>query len=363
MPNAVSRPAPYNRDQTGADGSVAQQHVLLQNFELAGQQGYRSSVAASNYQQVDAAICQVELATAAQTMRLYFTALYRRELQDLAESLAALNEQMVGVIQRRLTAGEASAGDVTLARLQAASARRQQSLAAGAYQTALSELRSHLNLGPEATIELATDWADWQWQAIDESMLPQVLAERPDIVAARAAVAGAEANLALAQAARVPDLQIGPMWERDEAATEFWGLQAQIDIPLVNTGRPLVRQRQAELCESQIRSSRLEEKSLLQATTAVQRYERARVLWERSRGDLGEEVQHLLQPVENQFKAGQVTLLEVFAARSVLIESRQSLLDLFNELAQAAADVTETTGLSPQELLSSGPQAAGGREW
>ncbi len=55
----------------------------------------------------------------AQTTRLYFAAIYQRELRDLSQSLADLNEQLVGVIQRRQKAGQANSADVELARLQA----------------------------------------------------------------------------------------------------------------------------------------------------------------------------------------------------------------------------------------------------
>lgn len=356
-PQFQTQVLPYNRDRDGADGSVVQQYALVQPLELAGQRGLRAGSAAADYQRVEWTIRQAELVNIAQTERLFCTALYQRDLHDVAESLASLNEQMVGVIERRLRAGEANSGDVALARLQAQSARRQQRLAEAAYQTALAELRNHVNLDAANSLELVGSWSDWQWQPVDEARLARLVAERPDIVAARAAVSAAEAKLALAHAARTPDLAIGPMWERDEAATEFWGLQAQMDIPVVNTGVPLVRQREAELREALLRLRGLEEKALLQANAAAQRYERARRLVDQSQGELRGAVEDALRPVEDQFKAGQITLLEVFAARTVLTQSRQSLLDLLNELGQAAAAVTEATGLPPQELFGSSPEA------
>ncbi len=57
-------------------------------------------------------------------------------------------------------------------------------------------------------------------------------------------------------------------------------------------------------------------------------------------------------PFEDQFKAGQITLLQVFAARTTLAQAQQSYLDLLNELSQAAVDVTQATGVLPQDLLS-----------
>ena len=59
-----------------------------------------------------------------------------------------------------------------------------------------------------------------------------------------------------------------------------------------------------------------------------------------------------LKPFEDQFKAGQISLLQVFAARSAITQSRRSFLDLLNELALAAADVAQATGLPVVELIA-----------
>jgi outer membrane protein TolC len=171
-------------------------------------------------------------------------------------------------------------------------------------------------------------------------------------MAACAAVAMALEDVRLANASRRPDLQIGPMWQRDETATELWGIQAQMDLPVVNTGAALVAQRMAELRQQQIIAAQLENRAVLEARAAVRRYERARRLVEQSRGEFPGVISDALKPFEDQFKAGQITLLEVFAARAALAQSRQSFLDLLNELAMAAADVTQATGIPPQQLLT-----------
>ncbi len=168
----------------------------------------------------------------------------------------------------------------------------------------------------------------------------------------------ARENLALADSLRTPNLQIGPMWQRDDSATQFWGVQGQMDIPVVNTGRPLVRQRWAELRQQQMTAARLEEKALLEARAAVRRYERARRLVEQSRTDFVMSLPDAAQPFEEQFQAGQIDLLQVFAARAALTQSRQSFLGLLNELVSAAADVTQATGLPAQFLFLAAPSAS-----
>jgi cobalt-zinc-cadmium efflux system outer membrane protein len=381
-PQFQTQVLPYTRDRAGHDAAVSQQHVIVQTFELAHQRRFRTGAAAAEWERVRGNIRAAELTSAAQTERFFFAILYQRELRDLARSLAELNADLVEVLERRLKAGQANYADVALARLQSQSARHRQLLMEANYQTALTNLSSYLNLAEGTHVDPIGAWLQWHWQSVANALrgtdhesldgqtpgfgtdqddsafgasVRRLVAQRGDVAAARAGVAMASKNLALAEAMRRPNLQIGPLWQRDDAATEFWGIQAQMDIPVVNTGTPLVRQRRAELQQQQVTAERLEEKAVSEARAAVARYERARRLVDQSRGDFAQAMPDALKFFEDQFQAGQITLLEVFAARTSLAQSRQSLLDLLNELALAAADVTKATGLSAQQLILDPP--------
>ncbi len=389
-PQFQTQVLPYSRDRNGNDGVVSQQHVIVQTFELGGQQHYRERAAAANWRQVSGTVRQAELTTAAQTTTLYFAALFQRELRDLNQTLAELNEQLVGVMQRRQKAGQANNSDVELARLQAQTTRRQQRLTESSYQTAYTNLLNQLNVTANIQFGLSNDWLQCRWRPIDEiilespeiisvdplgqssgmnsgsccmltqpeneAILRQIVVDRPDVAAARAGVAMAMENLRLAKAMKRPNLQIGPMWQLDDAATQLWGVQAQIDIPVVNTGKTLVSQRYAELRQQQITAQQLENRAVLEARAAITRYERSRVLVEQSREDSVRSLSESLQPFQDQFKAGQINLLQVFAARASIVQSKQSYLDLLNELALAVTDVTLSTGLPPQLLMADAEQ-------
>jgi cobalt-zinc-cadmium efflux system outer membrane protein len=175
---------------------------------------------------------------------------------------------------------------------------------------------------------------------------------RPDVMAAEAEVAAAGAALALARASLTPDIQAGPVYSRDESQTTFWGVQAQLELKVVNTGGTVVVQRMAELRQKQTALWQLRDKALQEALAAVQRYQRARRVVEQSRADFAAALPAELRQVEDQFNAGQIDILRVLAARASLIQARRAYLDSLNELSQAAADVTATTGLFPQAIVS-----------
>ena len=377
-PQFQTQVLPYYSVRDAENSATAQQHVVVQTFEWGGQQRHREGAAMATLAQVNRTILQAELLNIAQTTRLFFAAAYQQELLELSRTLADLNDDLVGVIERRANAGQANNADVALARLQAQATRRQRRLAEANYRTAMLTLRTQMNLGQEVSLDLVAGWTQTRWQSFDaalgpgpregyieddvsglvaqdadwdDRMLRQIVAHRPDVMAARSAAATASENLRLANAMRCPNLQTGPLYQLDPSSALFWGIQAQIDIPVVNTGRPLVQQRSAELRLQQITAQQLENRAVLEANAALQRYERARRLVEQSRDEVAGEIAESLKPFADQFKAGQITLLQVFAARATLAQSRQSYFDLLNELSLAVADLTQATGLPPQSFI------------
>ena len=70
-PQFQTQVLPYTRDRNGNDAPVSQQHVIVQTFELGGQQRFRVGAASANWAQVIGTIRQAELMNAAQTTRLF----------------------------------------------------------------------------------------------------------------------------------------------------------------------------------------------------------------------------------------------------------------------------------------------------
>ena len=55
--------------------------------------------------------------------------------------------------------------------------------------------------------------------------------------------------------------------------------------------------------------------------------------------------------IEDSFRAGQTDLIHVHTAHRNAIDTEKALLGEANDLAQAAARVTETTGIAPRVLV------------
>ena len=364
-------------DPKRADGTTGQtnHYVLLQQtIQLAHQRRHREEAALASLSSVRWNIVQAEILSAAVTQRLYFTALYQRGIRDINEANANLSNRLLDVSEKQFNAGQIAAADLAIVRLDTLATRQQARLAEANYQTALLDLRRQLNLPLHVPLELQGDLADWPWTPVQQhslsclqhccelqlgeinaACLAELLAAgRPDVMAAEADVAAARATTDLARSSRVPDLMIGPYYQKNENGTEFLGFRAQSDIPIWNTGAPLVRQREAEVNQRQAAWQAIQFRATREVETALDRYDRARSLAADLPKRLATETPQELTRLEAQFQAGDIDIVRVITARTSLLQAHRAQLDILNEMAQSAAALASVTGLPPQTLLAPG---------
>ena len=366
---------PYARDVDGNLLAVKNQVAVLQTMELAHQPQHRQQAANAAWNQERARIVQAEWTAATTAMRLYFDVLYKKGLLDLARENAALGTEMVGVVNRRFEAGLATPAERITVRVAARRSQRMADLAEADYQTALQALRVALNIPVDDPIEPDSALEAYRWlpavEAVDQNpadtgettatadrvdAITQTAANRPDVTAARYGASAASANLDLARSNRVPNLSAGPSYERDESGTIFVGLTAQMDLPIWNTGCPLVRQRATELQQQLITWRQTQARAAAEAHAAVNRYQLARELWQEMSADRGPGDQELVS-ITDAFEKGQASIMEVLATRDNLIQERQTYFDLLNQVSQAAVDVVAALAIDPERLIES-PQSA-----
>jgi outer membrane protein, heavy metal efflux system len=359
---------PMDHQLGAGQGATLNYVYFLQTLELAHQQRYREDSAAAARNQVSWTVISAELTNAAQSERLYFTALYQRDLRDLAQLTASLNEQLLGVVQRRFNAGTGTPAEQATATVAARQSRKQAGLADANFQTALLALKRQLNIDSALPIALVGRLEDFNWLPVEGvepdasnnpaliHVSPEVAAklasERPDVLAARAGTSVAQANADLAQANMVQNVQVGPFYERDDYGTTFLGLRAQMNLPVWDTGRPLANQRVAEATHQATVAQGLCAQAQVEAQTAIERYERARRLATRERADFARMIPEQIERVRHQFDAGLVDILYVFTIQNNLIQEHKTYLDLLNEVAQAASDLTLAAGLPPARVVS-----------
>lgn len=340
---------------------------VMQRFQIAHQREYRTRSALAALDQVQWNIFQGELLNVAQTTRLYFTALYQKEIHDLAEETAELNDRLARIVERRFQANLARAGDVTTARVAARQSRQQAELAQTTYRAALLALRQQLNLPLTAPLMPGEKLEDLQWlsllpsdRPVEESLLASELIQgRPDVMAAQAGVRVFDANFQLARASRVPDLQTGPIYETGSDGTRYIGMRFQMDIPVWNNGAPLANQRRAERDQQQLTYEQLKVRASLEAQAAINQYEEVRQQLLKAKPVRPRATATELREMLRLFELGQADILAVLNTQTTLLQERRVCLDMLNQLAQAAAAVIQFTGLPPARVLHLPADSAG----
>ena len=356
---------PLTRESNGQNGEVFVSASLLQEIELARQGRYRQLAGEAEVDRTQFQIQTLGAQVAAETSRRFFTALARRAQRELAEAEAALKETLLAIVERRFQAGLAVAADLALARVEARSARQQVDLARAREAVALQEVRKQIGLGGEEPLQPVGDVERWPWPApegtaaapgLDDRaiVLERLIAIadlRPDLREAEADLRARSARADLASAARIPNIALGPVYEKDEAGTNFLGVETQVALPIFSTGGPLYRQRLAEARQGADSLAQLRTKARLEVRTAFLRYEESWRLADRFRRDLTEGFEPELQRMRDQFEAGLTTILEVYAAQANVQKGRSNLLDAQLELALAAVDFTAAAALPAEDLL------------
>lgn len=364
---------PYQDSRFGGSGTTYHYVLLMQTLQLAHQQQFREEGACATLNSTRWNILQAELQNVAQTERLYFSVLYLRGLLDLAMASHANNQELLRTLEKQLEAGQATAADVVMVRIDTRSTHQQLRLARANAETAVRDLKRQLGMSPEDPATITGDLRSILWRnpssvtlepktlEIDipletaaereKMMVASRAVSRPDVMAAHADVDVARANLCLATAARTPDLQIGPYYQRTLDGTTFLGFRAQMDIPVINNGRPLEQQRAAELTQRLTAWQQIARRAELEGKAAWERYKLASEAVAEDSDFRQSDLPNELQRLETQFIAGEVDIVRVMQARTSIIQNQRIYLDLLNELAQSAANVTATTGMPVEELL------------
>jgi len=339
--------------------------AIRQPIEFGHQTTHRHEIAKAAYGVVRWQIVQAELTALVQTYRFFQTAAYRREKLRVAEQLADFNDKLLSSLERQLQANTRAglAADVALAKVEGRATRQLAKAARQDYITALTDLRNQIGI-PESAAEsepLGEFALPGNIPPVDEqAMIQAALRCRPDLHAAQSQIAATSAAVRLAKGDRIPTAIFGPQYVQDEAGIQYVGFNFVPTLPILNNGKPLVRQREAEERRAVIAYQSAQQRAVAQIRAAVAKWNGATLLVNDSSGltrDLGQEVGSL----ERLFEAGQTDLTRVQQARQRMIQLENAQLDALWNATQAQADLMLALGVPSmiQGLLQAAEADAG----
>jgi outer membrane protein, heavy metal efflux system len=281
----------------------------------------------------------------------------------VAHDLANFNSRLLKTLERRLEANQVPAADVVLARVEERATRQLMKAAQQDYVTALTDLRNQIGM-PESA-GAAEPLGEFTLPpfippAQEDQFIEMALQCRPEIHAAEAAVAGTKAAENLARADRIPSPIVGPQYAMDEAGIQYVGFVYITPIPVLNSGKPLLIQRQAEHCRAHQALQQARQRAVAQVRSALAKWNGASELIKESIG-LTSELQHEVANLERLFDQGAADLGKLMQAQQRLIQLRTTEVDAIWAATQAQADLLLALGAPAliQGMLNRAQAAAG----
>jgi len=301
-------------------------------LETAGKRGKRAAVATA---QESSARYQLAVAAWKVRSRVRSSMLLlwqARESEKLLAQHGADQAALADLLEQRYLAGEIGLAEVLPSRIAAGRDRvaledagRQERLAEAAFASAIGISARALADRPIDFAAVANAPAE---KLLDETQLRQwALQARPDILAALADYASAEASLKLEIARQYPDLNLGPGYMWDQGA-DRWSLGIGLTLPIFNLNRGAIARAEAGRSSAAARFDSLQSGILGDLESA-----RAGYLASRKSEKTAEEVfaqqRHELLTAEARLHAGENGRTEWLGSRLLYDEAASAQLAAF----------------------------------
>ncbi len=344
-------------DISGARAPNATQVILSMPLDYAGQTGRRIDARVVEHQATIALADGTRRDLSRLAAEHFVDALRASLVRVRAIEAADADAALLHAIETRASAGEATALQVGLARLAAASGVARRTEAEGAERTtrlALSQLLGAVDtsLVPVGDLGIAPHTFD------GESLVQEALASRPEVRAAQLLEATAERQRDLASAARWPELDVQVGWLHSFAslATLFNQpeydaliLGATIEIPIRLAWDGDLRAADASIDRAQAALRSAELAVSLEVREALAAYETARDRLAAREGAL-EEASALRRAATQALSQGSGTVVELLAAQAAARDAEGAYLDAAADHARTLVILLARVGRSDRVL-------------
>ena len=336
--------------------SVSTTNTLTANaaweIDLWGRLAEGVKAAGASYQASQADLAALRLSVQATLTQTYFSLRTAEAQQALLERTAAAYQRSLELTEARYAGGVVAQSDVLQARTQLRSVqaqlgdvRTQRAQLLHALATQLGRLPGQFQLTPSAALPSLPPVPD---------LVPSlVLAQRPDLAAARARQAAAYVQIGIADAAFFPSVDLsasagyrGASWSTLVSAPNLaWSLGAALVAPVFDGG-------QRQLASAQARTSaEVATANYRQAVlTAFQEVEDNLVVFAESGAALALQRDALdaasrnLELATAQYRAGTVSYLNVSSAQASALSAEGNLLSARGRQLAAAAVLLKNLG-------------------
>jgi cobalt-zinc-cadmium efflux system outer membrane protein len=331
-------------ESAGITNRVSNEHKVLIDVEVHHQGKYRREAALAGLSRTDWEIAFQEVALAVRVSRAFDGFLYRKEKLRLLEATIRLNQEAADQVQKLAEAGRLRPADLIVARTEVDDARAQFTPGRVALISARYEFRRSLGLIEEAIEPFGI--LETFTPTVDDRLLQAALETRADLRARQMAVAEADARLRLTQADRYGNPNIGPAYEYDPTRINLIGVQFGLPLPVFNTHRGEIMQREAELARAGLDLRQTEIQIQQEVHAAVARLQAAQEGLRSYQQQILPNLEKNLKAMDELFQKADpgADVLRLIDIRRKMLKARDGHLDAWLESRQAQADLAAAVG-------------------
>ena len=307
-----------------------------QPVSISGEGWHARAAARNAIQAADAELNRARRRVAADTRRAWADAAVATGSVQVALEGASLAERLSYAVTRLHEEGEASLLDLRLARLSQVQAAVRLLRARREQAEALRALAGWV-LRPVEADDIASD----PQLAAPEAVTTND-AERTDVIAARAAVASARAELARQRAAAIPPIGLG-LGVQLEDGVVYAGPQLDVTLPVFDRNPRGRAEARGQLASAERSLASLEAVVATEQATATTRATEATELSKALGDDLLPEARAALTSVEAGVLAGEIDLSTAVLLQAQILDGELAIVSLRGLVADARIDLLLAT--------------------
>jgi len=329
-----------------------------QPFSVSGRIGAQKGVARVDIERAFAEVSNMERRVVGEVRRSFTEYLAVEQQIGLQKFLIGLNEELLKATKMALERGQVSQKDVNAIQIALQQARQRQNVLETQRRSRLLELKRLMGQPAEQEF-VTTDELQFHGLAdMSAFTLENALPRRPDFVEAQLDVTAARSEQRLVKAERFEDWRIGAAYENERSVVDgappqptdqFVGLKLSVPLPLFDRKQGRIRETMALEDRAQKTVDALKLQIVQELADAQQRVKSLAPLLESYSLEILKRAEDNVKLVENGYRQGQASIVEVIQSRQQFAELKSSYIDTLKEYQLAVIDMELAAGIFPSQ--------------
>lgn len=327
---------------------------FVQPFSISGRIVAQKGVARVDIDRALAEVDDLERRIVGDVRRM-FTELFTADEQiKLQEFLIGLNEELLRATKAALVRGQVSEKDVNATQIALHQARQRQKVLETQRRSRLLELNKLMGKPAEFNFIAAGTLEAQALPELSAFVLEKALDQRPDYVGAQLDVDLARSEQRLTKAERFEAWRIGVGYQREQGAVDgtssqgvdqFVGLKLSIPLPLFDGKQGRILETLAKEDRAQKTAEALKLHISQELADALNRVKSLASLLESYSPDILKRAENNVKLVENGYRRGLTSIVEVIQSRQQFAELKSSYIDMLAEYQRAMIDLEIAAGI------------------